>query len=96
MKDFETMSKIAKEGNLDTFIQKIKELPMYGTYEMAVKKEDDNTAQLLQMFVMLMSMGNNELSMLMTIVSLDLLFALAGQKLRNEILESEANNASKN
>lgn len=90
MKDFETMSKIAKEGNLDAFIQKVKELPLYGAYEMAVKKKEDrNTAQFLQMSVMLMSMANDELSMLMTIVSLDLLFALADQKLRNEILESE-------
>ena len=97
MKDFETMSKIAKEGNFDTFIQKVKELPLYGVYEMAVKKkEDSNTAQFLQMSVMLMSMGNDELSMLMTSASLDLLFAMADQKLRNEILESEGKNASKN
>lgn len=39
MKDFETMSKIAKEGSFDTFIQKVKELPLYGAYEMAVKKK---------------------------------------------------------
>ena len=97
MKDFETMSKIAKEGSFDTFIQKVKELPLYGAYEMAVKKkEDSNTAQFLQMSVMLMSMGNDELSMLMTSVSLELLFAMADQKLRNEILESEEENESKN
>ncbi len=97
MKDFETMRKIVKEGNFGTFIQKVKELPLYGAYEMAVKKkEDSNTAQFLQMSVMLMSMGNDELSMLMTSASLDLLFAMADQKLRNEILESEGKNASKN
>ena len=97
MKDFETMSKIAKEGSFDTFIQKVKELPLYGAYEIAVKKkEDSNTAQFLQMTVMLMSMGNEELSMLMTSVSLDLLFAMADQKMRNEILESEGENESKN
>lgn len=97
MKDFETMSKIAKEGSFDTFIQKVKELPLYGVYEMVVKKkEDSNTAQVLQMSVMLMSMGNDELSMLMTSVSLDLLFAMADQKLRNEILEMEEENANKN
>lgn len=97
MKDFETMSKIAKEGNLETFIQKVKEFPLYGAYEMAVKKkEDGNTAQFLQMSVMLMAMGNDELSMLMSSVSLDLLFAMADQKLRNEILESEGENESDN
>lgn len=36
------------------------------------------------------------LSMLMSSVSLDLLFALADQKLRNEILESEEENESDN
>lgn len=97
MKDFETMSKIAKEGSFDTFIQKVKELPLYGAYEMAVKKkEDGNTAQFLQMPVMLMSMGNDELSMLMTSVSLELLFSMADQKLRNEILESEGENENNN
>lgn len=39
MKDFETMSKIAKEGSFDTFIQKVKELPLCGAYEMVVKKK---------------------------------------------------------
>lgn len=97
MKDFETMSKIAKEGSFDTFIQKVKELPLYGAYEMAVKKKEySNTAQFLQMSVMLMSMGNEELSMLMTRVSLDLLFAMADQKMRNEILESEGENENNN
>lgn len=97
MKDFETMSKIAKEGSLDTFIRKVKELPLYGVYEMAVKKkEDENTSKFLQMSVMLMAMGNDELSMLMSSVSFDLLFALADQKLRNEILESEEENESDN
>lgn len=97
MKDFETMSKIAKEGNLETFIKKVKELPLYGAYEMAVKEKDyGNTAKFLQMSVMLMAMGNDELSMLMSSVSLDLLFAMADQKLRNEILESEGEDASDN
>lgn len=97
MKDFEKMKEVVKEGNIETFIQKVKELPLYGAYEMAVKKkEDGNTAQFLQMSVMLMSMGNDELSMLMTSVSLDLLFAMADQKLRNEILESEGENESDN
>lgn len=97
MKDFEKMKEVAKEGNLETFIQKVKELPIYGVYEMAVKKkEDGNTAQFLQMSVMLMTMGNDEFSMLMTSVSLDLLFAMADQKLRNEILESEVKNESNN
>lgn len=93
MKDFEKMMTVAKEGNFETFIEKIKELPLYSVYEQAVKeKEDDNTAKFLQMSVMLMTMGNDELSMLMTSVSLDLLFAMADQKLRNEILsESEGN-----
>lgn len=48
------------------------------------------------MTVMLMSMGNGELSMLMTSVSLELLFAMADQKLRNEILESEEENENNN
>lgn len=93
MKDFEKMMTVAKEGNFETFIEKIKELPIYSVYEHAVKKkEDDNTAKFLQMSIMLMTMGNDELSMLMTSVSLDLLFAMADQKLRNEILsESEVN-----
>lgn len=57
---------------------------------MAVKSmEDKNTARLLQMLVMVLSMNDQELSMLMTSVSIDLLFAFADQKLRNEILESE-------
>ena len=81
--------------DFETFIQKVKELPLYGAYEMAVKKkEDGNTAQFLQMSVMLMSMGNDELSMLMTSVSLELLFAMADLKLRNEILESEEENGN--
>lgn len=97
MKDFEKMKEVVKEGNLETFIQKVKELPLYGAYEMAVKKKEDrNTAQFLQMSVMLMTMGNDELSMLMTSVSLDLLFAMVDQKLRNEILESEEENESDN
>ena len=97
MKDLEKMKEIVKEGNFDTFIQKVKELPLYGAYEMAVKeKEGGNTARLLQMFVMLMAMGNDELSMLMSSVSLDLLFAMADQKLRNEILESEGENENNN
>lgn len=90
MKYLEKMKEIAKEGNLDTFIQKVKELPVYGAYKMAVKeKAGGNTDRLLQMSVMLMAMGNDELSMLMSSVSLDLLFSLVDQKLRNEILESE-------
>ena len=97
MKDLEKMREIVKERNFDTFIQKIKELPVYGVYKMAVKKkEDGNTAQFLQMSVMLMSMGNDELSKLMVSSSLELLFAMADQKLRNEILESEGENASNN
>lgn len=97
MKDLDKTKEIVKEGNFDTFIQKVKEFPLYGAYKMAVKKkEDSNTAQFLQMSVMLMSMGDDELSMLMTSVSLDLLFAMADQKLRNEILEIEEENENKN
>lgn len=90
MNDLEKMREAAKEGNLEIFIQKIKKLPIYRAYEHAVKKmEDDNTAKFLQMSVMLVTMGNDELSMLMTSVSLDLLFAMVDQKLRNEILSED-------
>lgn len=88
--------KNATEGkSIEDFVQKVKEMPIYGVYEKAVKdKEKDDTAKFLQVSVMLFSMADKELSMMMASVSMDLLFALADQRLRNEILsESEEQNA---
>lgn len=95
MKDFDKFESVVKGKTIEDFVQKVKEMPIYGVYEQEVKnKEKDNTAKFLQMSVMLFSMGDKELSMLMTSVSLDLLFAMVDQKLRNEILsESGEQNA---
>lgn len=95
MNDFEKFESATKGKSIEDFVQKVKEMPIYGVYERAVKnKEKDNTTQLLQILVMLVSVGDEELYMLMTNLSLDLLFAMVDQRLRNEILgESEDENA---
>ncbi len=88
--------KNATEGkSIEDFVQKVKEMPIYGVYEKAVKdKEKDDTEKLLQMSLMLFSMADNELSAMMMSVSTELLFAMVDQRLRNEILsESEEQNA---
>lgn len=90
MKNLEKMKKVVKEGSIETFIQKIKELPIYSAYEYAVNaKKGDDTSKLLQMSAMISAMGDAEFSMLMSSVSLDLLFVMVDQRLRNEILGEE-------
>lgn len=47
-----------KGKTIEDFVQKVKELPVYDIYEKAAKdKEEDKTARLLQMSVMIFSMG---------------------------------------
>lgn len=95
MKDFETYEKATEGKSIEDFVQKIKELPIYSIYEKAVRdKEKADTAKLLQMSVILIGMADKELSMLITSLSIKLLFAMVDARLRNEILnESEDNHA---
>lgn len=92
MENFEKAMEVVENANLETFIEKVKQLPAYSAYEHIVKeKKDGNTTRFLQMSVMLMAMRNDELSMMMHSVSLDLLFAMVDQKLKNDILNEENN-----
>lgn len=87
MIDAERGKEIIKGANIETFIQKIKELPIYGAYKRAVERmEDEETDKFLQFAVMLYGAGDSEFGLMMNSVALDLLFAFTDQKLRAEIL----------
>ena len=83
----ENIEKAIKEGNIETLIQKIKDMPVYDLYEKAVKDDTEHTEKLLQMTTMLFALIDKEMSAMMTSVSLDLLFAMIDQKLKHEILD---------
>lgn len=87
MSNFETMEKMAN-CTLEDFIGELKNLPSYSLYEKEIKSGKPNTHRLLQMSAMLHALVNEELHMMMTTVSLDLMFAMIDQRLRNEIIES--------
>lgn len=90
MSDFETMEKM-ENCTLDDFIGELRKLPSYSIYEREIKSRKSNTHKLLQMSAMLHALVNEELYMMMQSVSLDLMFAMIDQRLRNEILESGGN-----
>lgn len=80
----------ATDATMDDFINKLKSIPAYEVYEHAVKeKGNKDTFRLLQIVGMLFSMADSEFHMMLTSISLELLFSMADQKLRGEILESE-------
>ena len=81
----ENVANAITNGNIETIIQKIKGMPTYEIYESAVKKEKES-AKILQMFTLMHSMSDEELSVMMMSVSFDFMFAMIDQKLRNEIL----------
>lgn len=90
MIEHEKAKEIFMGANIETFIQKIKELPFYRAYKKAVENEIDGvTDKFLLLSTMLYAIGNEEFSIMMSSVSNDLLFALADQKLRAEILEEK-------
>ena len=74
---------------IDDVIAKIKKGFGYEIYKMAVMDGDKDSAKTLQMFTMLEGLGNPEFSALMHSVSLEIMFSLADQKLRAEILGQE-------
>lgn len=87
MTDFEKFKNAIEGKTIEDFIQKVKKMPFYGTYEHAVRdKSEEDTANLLGILLMLFAVRDEELSALMTHVSMDILFALVNQRLRNEIL----------
>lgn len=89
MSEFEKIKQAAQKGSFEAFIDKIKGLPVFGVYEIAVMNGDkeDTTAGILQISTLLATMDDEEFHMLMMKLSHDLLFAMADQRLRNEILE---------
>lgn len=90
MIDMERGKEILRRANIETFIQKVKELPIYGAYKHAVESmEDKETDKFLQLAVMLYGTGDSEFGLMMNSVALDLLFAFADQKLRAEIINDK-------
>lgn len=90
MIEYEKAREIFGEANVETFIQKIKELPFYTAYKKAVESGiDGQTDRILAISVMLYMMADEEFSFMMRHVAKDLLFTLADQKLRAEILEEK-------
>lgn len=74
---------------IDDVISEIKKLPTFALYKTDVKTGGENTAKTLEASTLLMTLGNDTLRALITAVSMQLLFALADQKLRAEILGQE-------
>ena len=74
---------------IEDLIKEIKKVSSYKVYESMVKDGKEDTYIFLQMTTMLDSLANKELGQLMTSVAMDIMFAIADQKLRAEILESE-------
>lgn len=90
MIEYEKAKEVFRGANVETFVQKIKELPFYKAYRKAVESGiDGGTDRFLSLSTMLYAIGNEEFSLMMTHVSQELLFALADQKLRAEILEEK-------
>lgn len=78
------------KANIDSFVDKLKEMPFYAKYESYVKQnKDKNTVKMLQAPSMLFAMFDEEFGAMLMVVSTELLFALADQKLRSEILSQE-------
>lgn len=74
---------------IENLIKEIKKISSYKVYEAMVKDGKEDTYIFLQITTMLESLTNKELGQLMTSVAMDIMFAIADQKLRAEILESE-------
>lgn len=88
MSDFREMGEIISQGNFETFIKEVKELSAFGVYEIAVRSGETEkaTANILQISTLLATMDDDEFHVLMMRLSHDLLFAVADQRLRGEIL----------
>ena len=87
------LSEVEKEracrATLDDFIERVKQTPVYPTYVRAVKSNEEHALKMFQSLVMLLGTVDEELSLMMSSVAVDLLFAMIDQKLRNEILQEE-------
>ena len=81
--------KRACSATLDDFVNKVKGMPIYRAYVDSVKDGMSNTNKGLQLSVMMYSTFDNEFSLTMTSVAMDLLFSMIDQRLRYEILEEE-------
>lgn len=88
MSDFREMSETVSNSDFETFIKKVKELSAFGVYEIAVRNGDAEkaTANILEISTLLATMDDDEFHVLTMRLSHDLLFAVADQQLRGEIL----------
>lgn len=90
MTEHERRIDIIKNSNVETFIQKIKSIPTYGAYKIAVEKgHDEKTDKFLAAMTMMYASCDDDFMLMMHSVSTDLLFAFADQKLRADILEEK-------
>lgn len=85
-RNIEEFRKATEGKTIDDFVEKVKLLPLFDMYKMAVEEGKQDTARMLEMTTMLVAMGDKELSALMTHVAMELLFAVTDQKLKEEIL----------
>lgn len=86
------MAKDVMNTTIDDLIAEIKQMPMFAMYQQTVKSLGAKyTYQFLEAAVMLAATNDKKLSLKITRVAMDLLFAMIDQKLQSEILGGEAN-----
>jgi hypothetical protein len=77
------MESIIKNATLETLAERIRKMPFFEGYIKATKEEGLNSANLLQMFVLIASVSDKDLLSEMTKVSYDMLFETLDLKFKN-------------
>lgn len=93
--EFHEYMEATKGKGVNDLVEEIKKIPSYSVYENAIKRGDCCTDKLLACFVMMESLTNLELSALVDKVSLDMLFAIMDNKLKEDILGEHQNEPEK-
>lgn len=85
--DKERAREIVENGSIETVVEKVKELPVYQMFKSSVAdgKSSEDTEKLLTMVTMLLAIGDDELSFLMTSVANNMLFSAINMRLRGEL-----------
>jgi hypothetical protein len=84
----EQIKKLINDASIDTLAERIKESPMYPTYQRAVKKGGESTEKLLAALSMVQALVDNEFDVQMKKVAFDVLFNAIDLRLSSEIRNS--------